>query len=435
MNQPFERVALVVLDGVGCGEAEDAKAEFAHDVGANSLVHASNVEPLDARTLLEMGLAQIPGLEDLSVTRHAERECMRGAFGALKPTFAGNGSPEGHHALMGLRVTDPFIYFTDTGIPPDVIRDIAEVATEVIGRPVKVVQYPGGNDNISGTDFIEHPAVGNRIYASRNPDGPAVIGVYTSSDSLVQIAMHQDVTPQSVIKAVGRAVRDRVLVGQYARVSRAIMRPFAGKPGSFRRIDADRVDFSLNPDGLTLIDHLAAARVPIAGLGKAGEMFNDQGFPAGSVRKMENDMARLNAVLHWMRDPAAGGLLLANLKYTDEKYGHRRLPREYILHIIAVAEILKAVRDTMTKRDLLIVTSDHGNDPTHRVCTDNPNRKHTNHTRENVPVLAFTPRLQGLVELGVRETYADVAVTIGENFGVAGKLHEGTSFLRQLLAA
>jgi phosphopentomutase len=431
MERPFDRVALLILDGVGCGEAPDAKAEFAHDVGANSLKHAANVYPLNAHPLLNMGLGYIPGLEGMNVLDWPRQSDMRGAYGALRPTHAGNGSPEGHQALMGLKVTDPFLYFTDTGIPDEVAREIERVAAEVIGRQVVSARYPG-TDNVSGTVFIDHPDIGQRIWASRDTNGPAVIGPYASSDSLVQIAMHQDVTPQPLIKEIGKRVRQEVLIGKYGRVGRVIMRPFIGEPGNFKRVDADRVDFSLSPDGPTLIDHLTEAGVAVSGLGKTGEMFNDQGFPAGSVEKMESDMARMNAVLAWMSNPEHAGLLLANLKYTDEKFGHRRLPREYVLHIIEIAERIRLIRNAMTERDLLIITSDHGNDPTHIVCTDFPERAHTNHTRENVPILADSPRIKGLVELGVRKTFEDVAATIAKNFGVAHRLNHGESFLRNL---
>lgn len=426
MAQHFDRVSLIVLDGVGCGEAADTRTKYPEDEGVNSLRNAADQHPLDAPALQRMGLEYVPGLDGSIRTRqsvtHGE---VTGAFGALEPTFSGNGSPEGHQALGGLTVDRPYLLFNVTGIPEDIIRDIETEVAALVGRPVKVVRYPG-TDDVNGVKFINTPGIGDAHLASLDPaTGPLILPVYASSDSLVQIAIHQDVLSQTMIEQIGMLVRKKVLDEKRRRVARVIMRPFTGKPGNFERVSADRRDYSMDPDGLTLIDHLTNAGVPVRGIGKTASMFNGQGFPQGSSLKLHDDPERIRENLRIVREGARIGLIFTNLVGTDELWGHTRKPTDYLRHIGAMSGVMGEMMSAMDERDLLIVTSDHGNDPTQR--------RHSNHTRERVPVVAFHRGMRRPVELGIRDTYADVAATIAETLEVEGKLKTGRSFLRELV--
>ncbi|MBI2639029.1 hypothetical protein HYW83_05565 [Candidatus Peregrinibacteria bacterium] len=426
MDRPFDRVALVVLDGVGCGQAEDTGTEFPEDVGANSLVHASQVKPIDAEALRNIGLQQIPGLTGLQLIRQTAWNHVRGAVGAIEPRFAGNGSPEGHQALMGHRVKTPYRLFNKTGFPPELIARIEHKVEGVVGRPVKAIRYPE-TDDINGEKFFTHPSIGNVHYGSRDPSQPFFLPIYASSDSLVQVALHLDVLPLEMMEAIARAIRTRALVGEFANVARVILRVWRGEPGKFERVSELRKDLGVNPDGLTLIDHLVEKGISVFAVGKTAEMLNDRGFSEKRIKKGDTDDERIMEVARRMREEPDDRFVFANLKYTDEKSGHKREPGLYVDHIEAASRGIGAVIQAMGQRDLLVVTSDHGNDPTH------PN--HTNHTRECSPLLVYSPRMIKPVELGVRESHADVAATLAEIFGVEDRIGEGTSFLRELLAA
>lgn len=426
MERPFDRVALVVLDGVGCGEAGDTKTEFPEDGGANSLVHASEIKPLIASGLQNIGLEYIPGLMDLQVIRRTAWTDVRGAIGAIEPQFAGNGSPEGHQAMMGHRVRNPYRLFNRTGFPPELVARIEQEVEKVVRRPVKVIRYPG-TDDINGEKFFNHPDIGNVHYSSRDHSQPFFLPIYASSDSLVQVALHLDVLPLTMMEDVALAIRNQALTGEFGNVARVILRVWEGEPGKFKRVSKFRKDYGVNPDGLTLVDHLAEKGTPVFAVGKAAEMLNDRGFDPERVRKCETDDERIAEVARLMQEGPHEGLVFANLKNTDEKSGHTRQPALYVEHLEAASRGIAAVAKAMGERDLLLITSDHGNDPTHP--------GHTNHTRELSPLLVYSPRIVRPIDLGVRSSHADIAATLAEIFGVEDRLSEGTSFLRQLLAA
>lgn len=440
MDRSFDSIAVTVLDGVGCGEAQDCQETYPEDRGANSLAHASLLHPIDAPTLQWMGLEHIPGLENLSTRDTVPLAYIRSAYGAMEPTFAGKGSPEGHQALMGYEIQNPYLYFDKAGFPPDLISAIEREVSLLLGRPVEVIRYPG-TDDVSGTVFIEHPSIGPAHLASLTMTrlSPLKLPVYASSDSVVQIAIHQEVLPQDVIEKIGHTVRTQVCDAFGYRVGRVIMRPFVGTPGNFKRVSADRRDYAVDPDEPTLVDHLTKAGVPVFGIGKAPDMLNHRGFPEGSTKKFDDDAERVEAIEVWMRGKKKPGFLFANLNETDELFGHRRNPTGYIKHINAIDTSLGHITDAMTDHDLLIVTSDHGNDPTHTRHTnhvkslrDHVARPHTNHTRERVPLLVYHHGMHGPIALGIRQTYADIAATIAENFGIEEKFGKGRSFLNEI---
>lgn len=450
MNRPFDSIAVVILDGVGCGEAKDCQETFPEDRGANSLLHASQKTLIEAPALQSMGLERVPGLGELKVKYSIPSTEVRGAFGAMEPTFPGKGSPEGHQALMGYEVIEPYLTFDRTGFPDDLIAAVEQEVSALLSRPIEIIRYPG-TDDVSGTIFIEHPTIGPVHLQSKHAQ-VLKLPVYASSESLIQIAIHQEVLSQEVIEQIGKVVRERVCNRLGYRIGRVIMRPFIGSPGNFQRVPKDRRDFGVDPDGETVIDHLTAAGIPVYGIGKAANMLNNRGFPVGSVQKLADDFERIQAVKSWMqgaplpnplpRGEGGGGLTFANLNGIDELFGHRRNPFGYIDHIERLSQTIGEIQQTMNDRSLLIVTSDHGNDPTHTVRMDthvkastssaHVARSHTNHTRERVPLLTFHRSMIKPTSLGIRQSFTDVAATIAENFGVREKV-PGKSFLKDIL--
>ncbi|MBI3336106.1 phosphopentomutase [Candidatus Peregrinibacteria bacterium] len=471
MKGPFDTIAVTVIDGVGCGEADDCEKTYPEDRGANSLVHASIVQPIDAPALQSMGLERIPGLAEMRTKHTTPWKDIRGAFGAMESTFAGKGSPEGHQALMGWEVKEPYLYFDKDGFPAALIVAIERELTQLLHRPVEVIRYPG-TDDVSGTVFINDPRIGEvhlksgvMVRRAHHDIPPLKLPVYASSDSVIQIAIHQEVLPQKVIETIGRTVREKVCNALGFRVGRVIMRPFIGKPGEFERVSADRRDYASDPDGPTVIDHLTNAGVPVFGIGKAADMLNRRGFPDWSIEKGGDDMERMEILREWMcrkdtpllnpppkgevlphlrqgyggQARGEGKLIFANLNATDELYGHRRKPKEYVEHINMIDRTIGTIMRTMNDRTLLIITSDHGNDPTHTTRMDGSGKPHTNHTRERVPLLCFSPRITQPIILGIRESYADIAATIAKNFGIelchgerSRTMGNGKSFLEEI---
>lgn len=421
---PYKSVHLSVIDGVGCGEAVARRPQYPRDQDANSLVHASRFNPLNAPTLLSLGLHQIHGLENLQTATPKPTQ-VKGAYGSMTPTFAGNGSTEGHQALMGHIVEDPYLVFNETGFPPQLISLVESTIEAVLHRPVKVIRYPD-TDDINGVAFINHPTIGPAHVASHESTGPLLIPMYASTDSVVQIALHQGIVPQPQIEAIGKAVR-AALNEHHFRVARVIMRPFknSDSPDRFERISADRRDYGVDPDQPTLINYLAEAGIPVFGLGKAPAMLNYAGFQPDHIHKLGTDEERMQAIVADFADHQQGPhFSFDNLIGTDELYGHTRKPAEYIDHIGMLDRYIAQGILAMADDGLWILTSDHGNDPTQN--------RHTNHTNEHVPVVIASPRFRRPIEIGVRPTYADLAKTIADIFGVADQLPLGTSFLRRL---
>lgn len=411
-----------MVDGVGCGTPDNVGETYPEDEGANSLVNASSATPINAQALQRMGLEYVPGLEGLNVATKTPHELIDGAYGSLRPTFVGKGSPEGHQALMGHKVETEYFTFDKEGFPDCVVRQVEEAAAKVIGREVKVIRYPG-TDDVNGVKFINTEGIGNVHLASKDSaTGPLKLPIYASSESLVQIAGHLEVLPQEVLEAIGKAARSAIS----PQILRVIMRPFRGdSPGNFVRDEDGRRDYGLPPSGPTVLDHLCEQGTPVYGIGKTPDMFDKRGFAPQRMEKGHSDEDRLSILINHFRQRGNGaGLYFLNAISTDMKYGHPRNPGGYIRHIEMISEHLRELLEAMTFRDLLIVTSDHGTDPTHKT--------HTNHTYENVPLLVAGPSIRGAVDLGRRETYTDVAATIADIFRVA-KTYGGRSFLNQLV--
>lgn len=373
---PFDRVVVLVLDSVGVGALPDA-ADYG-DVGAATLPNvAKAVGGLSLPNLGALGLGNIVPVEG---TPPAKRP--KAAFGKLGSRSRGKDTTTGHWELMGLPLEEGFSTWPD-GFP----REILDVLREKTGREIL------GNKTASGTAILEE------LGPEQLRSGAWI--VYTSADSVLQIAAHEEKIPLEELYAACKLMRQ---VGDAHRIGRIIARPYVGQPGSFTRT-YNRHDYSFLPHGPTVLDRLTAADVPVLGIGKIKDIFAGQGVPASvSTAGNADGIARTLEAM----DSVDEGLVFVNLVDFDMLYGHRNDAPGYAQ---ALRDLDAAVPDLMAHtrpNDLILFTADHGNDPTH---------PGTDHTREYVPLLAFGPRARP-VDLGVRKSFADVGATVAEIFGV-----------------
>jgi len=379
------RAVIIVLDGVGIGEAPDAAAYG--DAGSNTLGHlARAVGGLSLVNLQRLGLGAVASLEGMPPAPHPT-----GAFGLMEPASAGKDSTTGHWEIAGLKLTAPFPTYP-AGFPSGVIEAFAaRTGREVIG-----------NQAGSGTDMLD-----------RWGDAHAKTGawiVYTSADSVFQVAAHEDVIPLAELYAGCEAARE-ILVEPH-NVSRVIARPFTGTPGAWRRT-SNRRDFSIAPRGETLIDALAAAGVPRTGVGKVDDLFARRGIEGGHTAGNAEGISR---ILSWI--VSGSGFLFANLVDFDQLYGHRNDVPGFYKALREFDAALPALISALHEDDLLFITADHGNDPT---------TPSTDHARENVPVLACGPRVRPGA-IGRRASFADLGATVADWMGLAFR-GAGKSFL------
>jgi len=410
---PFSRVILIVLDSVGCGELPDAAAYG--DEGSDTLGNIAAQVPLRVPRLRALGLDRVAAIGDatsagpLHGTGPANLSGARapgghdagssaGAYGRMAEASPGKDSVTGHWEMMGILLERPFPTFP-SGFPPEVIAEFEQR----IGRGTI------GNVVASGTEVIallgeEHVRTGKPI-------------VYTSADSVFQIAAHEDVIPVPELYRICEIAFD--IVGRGMGVGRVIARPFLGAPGAFART-TNRHDYALDPMGETLLDRLAQARIPVVSVGKVNDLFAGRGItrsiPTGS------DLQGLERIVAAMQDTSSG-LIFANLVDFDAVYGHRNDVAGYAANLERVDEGLAAVLDALRETDLLAITADHGNDPT---------TPSTDHAREYVPLLLAGARVARGIDLGTRATFADLGQTIAASFGV-GPLAHGTSFLEDIV--
>ena len=386
----MKRFFLIVLDGLGCGAAHDAAAYG--DVGSDTL----------GNTARAVGGFQVPVLEALGlgnlhpIAGVAPAKAPRAAWGTMGPASAGKDSTSGHWELCGVVLERPFATYPH-GFPREVVDEFARRT----GRGVL------GNKTASGTAILEE------LGAAHLASGDWI--VYTSADSVFQVAAHEEKVPLPELYAACASARE-MLTGAGA-VSRVIARPFIGTAGAFTRT-ANRKDFSLEPAGRTLVDALAEQGIPRHGIGKVDDLF--AGRNLSSTHTPTNaDAYRLirDAMLH-----VDSGLVFVNVIEFDQSWGHRNDVVGFHHGMLeldaAVGELLSLVRED----DIVAFTADHGNDPT---------TPSTDHARENVPLLVCGPHVKP-VALGSRATFADLGQTAAEYFGVP-KLAAGTSFLREVL--
>lgn len=386
----FRRVTLIVLDSVGIGAMPDA-ADYG-DAGAHTLKHCAEA----------MGGLRLPGLERLGLGRvdaipGLKAVAGRGAcFGKMAEASPAKDTTTGHWEMAGVVSERPPKLYPG-GFPKELIAAF-EAA---IGRPTL------GNGAASGTAILEQLGAAHR-------DSGAPI-VYTSADSVFQIACHEASVPVDELYRyceVARGLCDAYDVG------RVIARPFAGEPGSFVRTPRRR-DYAMPPPAPTVLEALAAQGVPVVGIGKIGDIFSERGL-AQSFHTQSNPEGIAQTFRSLEAVPE--GLIFVNLVDFDMLYGHRRDPAGYARALAAFDAALVELLEKLGPEDLLLISADHGCDPTYRG---------TDHTREYVPLLAYAPALRGAgASLGVRESFADIGATVGEIFGVSWA--SGRSILSEL---
>jgi phosphopentomutase len=380
-----------VLDSVGCGELPDAAAYG--DEGSNTLGNIAKHRPLRVPHLCALGLGRVV---DLSAA--PESTAPQAAYGRMAEASAGKDSVTGHWEMMGVVLDRPFPTFP-TGFPPEVIATFERR----IGRPVL------GNVVASGTEII------TRLGAEHVRTGYPI--VYTSADSVFQIAAHEEVISVPELYRMCEVAFE--LVGRGMGVGRVIARPFIGAPGAFIRT-ANRHDYALDPIGETLLDLLTRRNIPVVAIGKVKDLFAGRGITRATPTASDDE--GVMRVLEAMRLEQEG-LIFANLVDFDTVYGHRNDVDGYAVNLERFDERLQSVLDALGASDLLIITADHGNDPT---------TPSTDHSREHVPLLVTGSRVRRGAELGTRQTFADLGQTLAANFGV-GPLAHGTSFLEDIV--
>lgn len=383
------RVLLIVMDSVGAGALPDAPAY--HDEGSDTLGNIAARIPLAVPTLRALGLARVAAIG-------GEAPPPAGAAGRMAEASAGKDSVTGHWEIAGVVLERPFPTFP-RGFPAGLMREFEQR----IGRKTL------GNVAASGTAIIE--ALGAEHLRTGSPI------VYTSADSVFQIAAHEDVIPVAELYRICGVAFD--LAARGLGVGRVIARPFVGQPGHFERT-AGRRDFALEPPGETLLDRLKAAGQPVVGIGKIEDLFAGRGLTrAIHTRSDEHGMDVLEAELATV----TSGLLLVNLVDFDTRYGHRNDVAGYAANLERFDRRLAALLPRLEPADLLVVTADHGNDPT---------TPSTDHSREFVPVLLAGAAVGAGVDLGTRASFADLGQTVSDLFGT-GSLAHGTSFLDEVL--
>jgi phosphopentomutase len=387
---PFSRVILIVLDSVGCGELPDAGAYG--DEGSDTLGNIARHVSLALPNLRALGLDRVA-----AIGQPAGAAAPRGAYGRMAEASPGKDSVTGHWEMMGIVLDRPFPTFP-TGFPSDLIDEFERR----IGRGTI------GNIVASGTEIIE------RLGAEHVRTGKPI--VYTSADSVFQVAAHEDVIPIAEQYRICEIAFE--LVGTGMGVGRVIARPFVGSAGAFRRT-TNRHDYALEPFGETLLDRLTSRGIPVVSVGKVNDLFAGRGI-ARSIPTVSDENG-VNRVLEALAD-APRGLIFANLVDFDTQFGHRNDVAGYAANLEQFDGRLPAVLDRLRDDDLLAITGDHGNDPT---------TPSTDHSREHVPLLLTGPRVRP-ANLGTRQTFADLGQTLAANFGV-GPLAHGASFLGDLV--
>ena len=387
----FERIFWIVLDSVGIGELPDA-AEYDDD-GRNTLGHIAESRALQIPNLVRLGLANIAPLK-----HQMPAATPLGAYGKGTTRSPGKDTTTGHWEMAGVWLDQAFPVYKN-GFPPELIEEFEKQ----IGR--KTI----GNKPASGTEIIkelgeEHVRTGKPI-------------VYTSGDSVFQIATHEDIVSIADLYRICETAR-KLLVGPHL-VGRVIARPFTGTPGNFVRTTR-RHDYAVDPPKPMLMDVLAERKVRVFGIGKIHDIYNGRGVEEYVTTKGNADgMSKMTAAI----SDRKSGLIFANLVDFDMLYGHRKDVEGFAKSLEEFDRLLADFLPLLSLSDLLMITADHGCDPDPRWPT-------TDHSREYVPILAYSPGSGAGVNLGVRDTLADMGQTVAENFGTT--IPHGTSFLRQI---
>jgi phosphopentomutase len=390
----FNRIVFIVLDSAGIGEMPDA-ADYG-DEGSDTLGHVFEYRPVHVPNLRRYGLGNIRPMKLPPV------DFPEGVFGRAAMASHGKDTTTGHWEMAGLLTEIPFPTYPN-GFPDEILKPFEQA----IGRKT-IGNYPA-----SGTEIIkdlgeEHIRTGQPI-------------VYTSADSVFQVAAHEEVIPVEELYRICETARN-MLTGKH-RVGRVIARPFIGQPGSFKRTER-RHDYAIDPPEATIADALKEAGYQTISVGKIGSIFCHRGF----TREIpaSNNMASVDGTVQALRETASNGpgLIFVNLVDFDMLYGHRNDPEGYARALEVFDARLPEIEAQLRDDDMLMLTADHGCDPI---------TPSTDHSREYVPILAYGPRVRAGVDLGIRSSMADMGQTIADNFGVT--LPRGQSFLDQIAAS
>ena len=388
------RVILIVLDSVGVGELPDA--HLYGDEGSDTLGNIAAQVPLALPTLRSLGLARVARIGATA------DDAARGAVGRMAERSAGKDSVTGHWEMMGIVLDRPFPTFTEHGFDPALIAEFSRR----VGRGVL------GNKAASGTAVIdeygaEHMRTGDLI-------------VYTSADSVFQIAAHEEIVPLPELYRACEVAY--AMFGEGLGVGRVIARPFVGSPGAFVRT-SNRHDYALRPFSETLLDRASAAGIEVTTVGKVDDLFAGRGVTGALHSK--NDTEGMDHVMALVeaRDQRRA-LIFANLVDFDTQFGHRNDVAGYAANLERFDARLAALLPRLRDSDLLLITADHGNDPT---------TPSTDHAREYVPVLAYGRGVTPGADIGTRTTFADLGQTLASVFGLSPLTH-GTSFLSEIMA-
>jgi phosphopentomutase len=391
-NKQFKRVFIIVMDSVGIGEAPDA-AKF-NDVGSDTLGHiAEEMNGLKMPHMGELGLSNIKTIKGITPAKKPKAH-----FGKMQEASNGKDTMTGHWELMGLHIDQPFRTFPE-GFPPELVEELERRS----GR--KII----GNKPASGTEILDE-------LGQEHIDTGALI-VYTSADSVLQIAAHEDIVPIEELYDICKIARELTLDEKYM-VGRIIARPFIGTSGAWERT-SNRHDYALKPFGRTVMNELQDEGFDVIAIGKISDIYDDEGVTK-SLRTISN-MDGMDKIIETL-DMDFHGISFLNLVDFDAKFGHRRDPIGYGKALEEFDQRLPEVLGKMTEEDLLLITADHGNDPVHHG---------TDHTREYVPLIAYHKGIKVGENLGVFSTFADLGATIAQNFKIKLPAY-GKSFLDKI---
>lgn len=392
----MKRVAIIVLDSVGIGELPDA-AKYG-DEGSNTLVNIKKEYPqFSVPNMAELGLGNIEG-EDICLL--GKTDSPKGCYGKMSEASNGKDTTTGHWEISGIVTENPFPTFTETGFP----KEVMDKFEKAIGRKTL------GNISASGTAIInelgdEHVKTGYPI-------------IYTSADSVFQIACHEDVIPVDELYKMCETARE-ILVGDYA-VARVIARPFIGNGnGNYTRTER-RKDFSLAPTSETILDLLKAEGKSVVAIGKIEDIFEHRGMTVTDHTTNNHD--GIEKTIEYLKKDFEG-LLFTNLVDTDMIYGHRNDVKGYAEAVMYFDSKLPEIKSAMKDDDILIITADHGCDPT---------TPSTDHSREFVPLLVCGKNVKEGVNLGVRKQFSDIAATVAEYLGI-NETFGAESFLKDVI--
>ncbi|MCR8847014.1 phosphopentomutase [Rossellomorea sp. SC111] len=391
-NYTYKRVHLIVMDSVGIGEAPDA--ELFNDKGTDTLGHIA--EHMDGLKMPNIGKLGLSNIKEVKGIEKADKPLAY--YTKMQEASVGKDTMTGHWEIMGLNIDKPFKTYPD-GFPEKLIQRLeAETGRTIIG-----------NKPASGTEIIEE-------LGKEHMETGALI-VYTSADPVLQIAAHEDIIPIEEQYKICEIAREITKEEEYL-VGRVIARPFVGEPGEFKRT-SNRHDYALKPFERTVMNEMTDSGLDVIAIGKISDIYNGEGV-TDSIRTKHN-MDGMDSFIKTF-DQSFTGLSFLNLVDFDALYGHRRDPKGYGEALEEFDARLPEVFDKMTEDDLLIITADHGNDPT---------APGTDHTREYVPLLVYSKRFKEGKKLPISETFADIGATVADNFNV--KMPKfGQSFLAQL---